>query len=80
MDWALRRYPHLALYRPPPYSPQLQPIERLWRPLRQRAMHSVLFDEMTELRQSGLGYYRARAQAVLRLLGSPRKPTQPAEA
>ncbi|HZI02583.1 MAG TPA: transposase [Archangium sp.] len=83
VDWALRRYPHLTLYRLPPYSPQLQPIERLWRPLRQRATHNVLFDEMTELQhalRSGLGYYRARPQAVLTLLGSPWGPTQSAEA
>ncbi|WP_208721686.1 transposase [Corallococcus aberystwythensis] len=52
VDWALRRFPHLSLYRLPPYSPQLQPIERLWRPLRQRATHNLLFDEMTELQQA----------------------------
>ncbi|GMU03742.1 hypothetical protein KH5H1_78700 [Corallococcus caeni] len=83
VDWALGRYPHLTLYRLPPYSPQLQPIERLWRPLRQRATHNVLFDEMTELQnalRSGLGYYRARPQAVLSLLGSLWSPTQSAEA
>ncbi len=83
VDWALRRYPHLTLYRLPPYSPQLQPIERLRQPLRSRATHNVLFDEMTELQhalRSGLGYYRARPQAVLNLLGSPWKPTQSAEA
>ncbi|MFY1830281.1 transposase [Myxococcus fulvus] len=59
VDWALRRHPHLTLYRLPPYSPQLQPIARLWRPLRQRATHNLLFDEMTELQhalRSGLGY------------------------
>lgn len=83
MDWALGRYPHLTLYRLPPYSPQLQPIERLWRPLRQRATHNLLFDELTELQyalRSGLGYYRARPQAVLNLLGPLWLPTQSAEA
>ncbi len=74
VDWALRRYPHLTLYRLPPYSPQLQPIERLWRPLRQRSTHNVLFDELTELEhalRSGLGYYRARPQAVLNFSALP---------
>ncbi|WP_434299349.1 transposase [Corallococcus exiguus] len=74
VNWALLRYPHLTLYRLPPYSPQLQPIERLWRLLRQRATHNVLFDEMTKLQhalRSGLGYYRARPQAMLSFLGSP---------
>ncbi|RKG92178.1 hypothetical protein D7V88_06965 [Corallococcus terminator] len=74
VDWALRRCPHLSLYRLPPYSPQLQPIERLWRPLRQRATHNLLFDEMTELQQalrSGLGYFQTRPHVVLKLFGSP---------
>ncbi|WP_208722972.1 hypothetical protein [Corallococcus llansteffanensis] len=72
-DWALRRFPHLSLYRLPPYSPQLQPIERLWRPLRQRGTHNLLFDEMTELQQalrSGLGYFRTRPHVILKLFGS----------
>lgn len=44
---------------------------------------TVLFDEMTKLRhalRSGLGYYRARPQAALNLLGAPSTPTQSAEA
>lgn len=83
VDWALQRYPHLTLYRLPPYSPQLQPIEPLWRPLRRFATHNVLFDELTELLhalRSGLGYFRSRPQAVLNLLGSLWNPTQSAEA
>ncbi|QDF02091.1 hypothetical protein BHS04_02565 [Myxococcus xanthus] len=83
VDWALRRYPHLTLYRLPPYSPQLQPVERLWRPLRGRTTHNLLFDEMTELQdslRSGLAYRRARPQAVLKLLGSLWNPTTSAEA
>ncbi|MBZ4402383.1 transposase [Myxococcus faecalis] len=83
VDWALQRYPHQTLYRLPSYSPQLQSIERLWRPLRQFATHNVLFDELTQLLhalRSGLGYFRARPQAVLRLLGSRWSPSQSAEA
>lgn len=58
-----RPYPHLMQYRLPPYSPQLQPIERLWRPLPQFATHNVLFDELTELLhalRSGLAYFRTQ--------------------
>ncbi|WP_140786924.1 transposase [Myxococcus xanthus] len=83
VDWALRRYPHLTLYRLPPYSPQLQPVERLWRPLCGRTTHNLLFDEMTELQdslRSGLAYHRARPRAVLKLLGSLWNPTTSAEA
>ncbi|WP_257449225.1 hypothetical protein [Archangium lipolyticum] len=74
VNWALGRCPHLSLYRLPPDSPQLQPIERLWRPLRQRATHNLIFDDMSQLQQalrSGIGYDRARPQAVLNLLGEP---------
>lgn len=78
VDWALNRCPQLKLYRLPPYSPQLQPIERLWRSLRRRATHNQLFPELARLQQalrSGLGYFRSRPQAVLQLLGSSWSPT-----
>jgi hypothetical protein len=42
VNQSLGRCPHLSLYRLPPYSPQIQPIERLWRPLRQRATHNLV--------------------------------------
>lgn len=52
VDWALGRYPHLTLHRLPPYSPQMQPIERLWCSLCQRSTHNILFDELHKLQHA----------------------------
>jgi len=46
----LARHPLLQLYRLPSYSPQLNVIERFWKPLRRRATHNRLFDELADLK------------------------------
>jgi hypothetical protein len=68
---ALAENPHLELKRLPSYSPQLNPIERLWKPLRRRATHNRLFDTLADLRRSirsSLSYFqtmRARVRTLL---------------
>lgn len=72
IDAALRCHPHLKLYRLPPYSPQLQPIERLWKPWRSQTTHNVLHDDVGQLRQSvcrTARRYRDHPEHVLRSLG-----------
>ena len=72
----LAAHPHLRLYRLPSYSPQLNPIERLWRVLRRRATHTWLFVTMAELRttlRASLCYFHTMRHKVLSLLHSPRK-------
>lgn len=68
----LAQHPHLELYRLPPYSPQLNKIERLWKVLRRRATHNRLFDTLQVLRSSleaSLKYLRAVRRPLLSLLG-----------
>jgi DDE superfamily endonuclease len=76
---ALADNPHLELKRLPSYSPQLNPIERLWRVLRRRATHNRLFDTLADLRKSirsSLSYYQTMRDRVRTLLNrQPWKPT-----
>ena len=74
---ALAANPHLKFKRLPSYSPQLNPIERLWKALRRRATHNRLFDTLADLRKSiraSLSYFQTMRQRVKTLLQSNRKP------
>jgi len=69
---ALAAFGHLELYRLPPYSPQLNPIERLWKALRQRSTHNRLFDTLGDLAKSvrnGLAHFRSDGRRIISLLG-----------
>lgn len=76
---ALEDNPHLELKRLPSYSPQLNPIERLWKALRRRATHNRLFDTLADLRRSlrsSLSYFQTVRHRVHTLLNrQPRKRT-----
>jgi transposase len=76
---ALADNPHLELKRLPSYSPQLNPIERLWKALRRRATHNRLFDTLADLRRSlrsSLSYFQTMRHRVKTLLNrKPRKRT-----
>jgi DDE superfamily endonuclease len=72
---ALAANPHLKFKRLPSYSPQLNPIERLWKALR-RATHNRLFDTLADLKKSiraSLSYFQTVRQRVKTLLQSKRK-------
>ena len=76
IDDALAANPHLKLKRLPSYSPQLNPIERLWKALRRRATHNRLFDRLADLKKSirtSLSYFQTMRQRVQTLLQSKRK-------
>ena len=80
VDDALRDHPHLEFYRLPPYSPQLNPIERFWRVLRRRATHNRLFDTLADLRRSvrnSLCYFQTVRSRVASLVENSfrQKPT-----
>ena len=69
---ALAAHPHLELCRLPPYSPKLNAIERLWKPLRRRATHNQLFDTVADLRRAvraGLRYFQRVPARVRSLIG-----------
>src|SRR5262245_21426231 len=67
VDEALRDNPHLEFKRLPSYSPQLNPIERLWKKLRRRATHNRLFDTLADLKSSlraSLSYFQTMRHKV----------------
>jgi transposase len=75
----LAQNPHLELYRLPPYSPDLNIIERLWRLLRLRATHNRLFDHVLALRDAlrrAIRRLQRRKRKLLPLIGTCRwRPT-----
>jgi hypothetical protein len=76
VEGALAANPHLKFKRLPSYSPQLNPIERLWKALRRRATHNRLFDTLAELKKSiraSLSYFQTVRHRVKTLLQSKRK-------
>jgi transposase len=77
IDDALRDNPHLEFNRLPSYSPQLNPIERLWKKLRRRATHNRLFDTLADLKSSlraSLSYFQTVRHKVRSILqGRPRR-------
>ncbi len=77
INQALADNPHLKFKRLPAYSPQLNPIERLWKVLRRRATHNRLFDTIKELKGSvrnSLRYFQTVRQRLLTLInGRPKK-------
>ena len=79
IDAALRENPHLEFKRLPSYSPQLNPIERLWKKLRRRATHNRLFDTRADLRaslRSSLSYFQTMRHKVKSIIeGKPRRRT-----
>lgn len=74
---ALQDNPHLEFYRLPSYSPQLNPIERLWKKLRRRATHNRLFDTLADLKKSlraSLCYFQTMRHKVKSILvGRPKR-------
>jgi transposase len=73
---ALANNPHLRFYRLPSYSPQLNPIERLWKKLRRRATHNRLFDTLADLKASiraSLCYYQTVRHQVASLVSGTAK-------
>jgi DDE superfamily endonuclease len=75
VEAALAENPHLECKRLPPYSPQLNPVERFWKALRRRATHNRLFDTLADLKQSirnSLCYFQTMRERVRRLLGQKR--------
>jgi DDE superfamily endonuclease len=76
IDAALSDNPHLKFQRLPSYSPQLNPIERLWKALRRRATHNRLLDTLADLKKSlraSLCYFQTMRGRVQTLLQSKRK-------
>jgi transposase len=43
LDWRLQQFPHFGLDFLPPYSPELNPIERVWKLTRRLCLHNRYF-------------------------------------
>ncbi len=48
-DWRIEQQPHFALDFLPPYSPQLNPIERVWKLLRRMRLHNQHFASLDDV-------------------------------
>ena len=48
-DWRNQRSPHFALHFLPPYSPDLNPIERLWKLTRRLCLHNRYFPTLEDI-------------------------------
>ena len=67
-----RHREHLELLFLPPYSPQLAPVERVWKLARRLATHNVYFDnlgELTEAVESCLNRWNKPNPVLQRLCG-----------
>lgn len=51
LAWRRSQHPHFVLLFLPPYSPQLNPIERVWKLLRRLWLHNRYFPSLPELIQ-----------------------------
>lgn len=48
-EWRRQVADHFSLYFLPPYSPELNPIERVWKLIRRRCLHNRYFRELSEV-------------------------------
>jgi len=51
-EWRRKQEPDFTLHFLPPYSPQLNPIERVWKLLRRLRLHNRYFASIPELTES----------------------------
>ena len=71
-EWRRKQEPDFVLHFLPPYSPQLNPIERVWKLLRRLRIHNRYFASIPELTESvdaQMGIW-AKPNAVLKRLCS----------
>jgi transposase len=54
-QWREEQSPMFALDFLPPYSPELNPIERVWKRLRRKCLHNVYFSKLAQLVQTVTG-------------------------
>jgi len=72
LEWRKAQHPDFVLLFLPPYSPQLNPIERVWKLLRRLWLHNRYFPTLTELVEIVDAQFTvwARPNTVLRRLCS----------
>ena len=63
----------LFFYFLPPYSPDLNPAERIWKGLRKRVTHNHLFETWEELKEAArrhMNYLQVRSERVVSAMGA----------
>ena len=76
----LSQHPHLEFYRLPSYSPQLNPIERVWKMLRRRATHNRFFEKLKNLQRAlrqSIQYYQVMKHRIRSLITNPFQTKSP---
>ena len=61
-EFAHKRRRRLQLLYLPPYSPDLNPAERIWKNLRYRVTHNVYFDNLKTLEHAVMQYLKEHSQ------------------
>jgi transposase len=54
---AFLRRSKIALHFLPPYSPNLNPIERLWKWMKERVIYNAYFSEFEEFKSAIMGFF-----------------------
>lgn len=52
----------------PPYSPELNPVERLWKMIKRNTLHNRLYDSLKQLEKAVVDYFDTLTPEVLRQL------------
>jgi len=52
----------------PPYSPELNPVERLWKMIKKNTLHNRLYDTLKQLEKAVVDYFDTLTQEVMRQL------------
>jgi len=52
----------------PPYSPELNPVERLWKVIKRNTQHNRLYESIEELEKEVIDYFEMLTPEVLKLL------------
>jgi transposase len=65
---ALRVQDSITILHRPPYSPELNPVERLWGSLRSHDLSNRVYEECSRLRDAGAQAWRQLTPNVIRSL------------
>ncbi len=49
----------------PPYSPELNPVERLWKMIKRNTLHNRLYDSLKQLEKAVVEYFDTLTSEVL---------------
>ena len=68
LDFIKKHKEKIELVFLPPYSPELNPIERVWKNLRYRVTHNIYFESIQKLEKAIMKYLKDHAKPNERLM------------